>query len=95
MNAALTSPLVTFRKLFQMCPRWLHAARKQRKAVSWIEVELGEIHAMMGGDGQYPERLTVEQQGRLVIGYYQQRAEIWRHAKNDDDDEEIESGADQ
>ena len=95
MNAALTSPLVTFRKLFQMCPRWLHAARKQRKAVSWIEVELGEIHAMMGGDGQYPERLTVEQQGRLVIGYYQQRAEIWRHAKNDDDDEEMESGADQ
>jgi len=71
-GAATSSPLVTFNRLNQLVIHHLAKIRNSGKNTVWFDKLLGEVNVLLPKEG-IPSILSLEDQGRFSIGYYQQR----------------------
>jgi CRISPR-associated protein Csd1 len=76
-SLASTYPTVAFPKLIVLGQKHLRKLRRDRPAVAYrIDERMREIHNMLPPekDGPYPAKLSLEDQGLFMLGYYHQKA---------------------
>jgi CRISPR-associated protein Csd1 len=71
-GGAASSPQVVFKRLLELSVHHLSKIRNSGRSTVWLEKELGGIMALMPKEGS-PATLSLEDQGRLSVGYYHQR----------------------
>ncbi len=82
-GGASSSPHSTFPILLDNYRTHISSLRKGKKAkwvkgdskklANWLEAKVGEIVGVFDAETPFPRHLSLEEQGRFVIGYYQQR----------------------
>lgn len=80
-GAASTTPVVVFPRLLKVAQH--HASKSSRggffqKLIEEIEDGLTPANAL-------PSTLSMEQQGLFALGYYHQRADLWKKRSSSDD----------
>lgn len=87
-GAASATPHSIFPSLVKNAKHHVASLRKGKKAdwvkdaaktAGWLEKEMGEIMLSFPSNSPFPKTLTLDDQGRFVIGYYHQR-----HTKQND-----------
>ncbi|OOF80148.1 type I-C CRISPR-associated protein Cas8c/Csd1 [Rodentibacter caecimuris] len=106
-GSASTSPQYVFPRLLENYNNHIAVLRKGRGAewvkkpkstANWLEREVGEILQEFFSGEPFPRHLTLEEQGRFVVGYYHQKYTKQKEApddigsalNNENDAEEIE-----
>ena len=72
-NSANTTPSVVFPTLFNLS---IHHMSKLKDKGGYYHKLLREIYNLLGPEG-FPSKLTTEEQGRFIIGYYHQMADFY------------------
>lgn len=68
---ACTKPATVFPRLLILSQN--HMA-KSKRVVLWTK-KIGDIVDML--DGEFPSTLSIEDQGKFIIGYYQENKDLW------------------
>ena len=99
-GGASSSPHSTFPLLLDNYRTHISALRKGRKAkwvkgdpkklANWLEGKVGEIIGVFDAETPFPRHLSLEEQGRFVVGYYQQRFKKYNKQEDDNIPEDIE-----
>ncbi len=81
-GAASSTPRTVFSALVKNARNHISSLRKGKKAewvkdakstAGWLEKELGQIMLPLDSTQPFPKTLSLDEQGRFVIGYYHQR----------------------
>ena len=99
-GGASSSPHSTFPLLLDNYRTHISALRKGRKAkwvkgdpkklANWLEGKVGEIIGVFDAETPFPRHLSLEEQGRFVVGYYQQRFKKYNKQEDGNIPEDIE-----
>ena len=99
-GGASSSPHSTFPLLLDNYRTHISALRKGRKAkwvkgnskklANWLEGKVGEIIGVFDAETPFPRHLSLEEQGRFVVGYYQQRFKKYNKQEDSNIPEDIE-----
>ncbi|OSI09256.1 type I-C CRISPR-associated protein Cas8c/Csd1 [Neisseria zoodegmatis] len=99
-GGASSSPHSTFPLLLDNYRTHISGLRKGKKAkwvtgdskklANWLENKVGEIVSVFDAETPFPRHLSLEEQGRFVIGYYQQRFKKYSKQEGGDVPEDIE-----
>ncbi|EGY53774.1 type I-C CRISPR-associated protein Cas8c/Csd1 [Neisseria shayeganii] len=99
-GGASSSPHSTFPLLLDNYRTHISGLRKGKKAkwvtgdskklANWLENKVGEIVSVFDAETPFPRHLSLEEQGRFVIGYYQQRFKKYSKQEGGDIPEDIE-----
>ncbi|QLB14590.1 type I-C CRISPR-associated protein Cas8c/Csd1 [Mannheimia granulomatis] len=91
-GGASSSPHSTFPLLLDNYRTHISSLRKGKKAkwvkgdskklANWLEGKVGEIIGVFDAETPFPRHLSLEEQGRFVVGYYQQRFK--KYSKQED-----------
>lgn len=81
-STASTYPLLAFKRLEDLSHAHLKRLRRdKRSAQVAITNRISELIELLGAKGgNYPKRLSLEEQGRFIIGYHHQKADDLRQA---------------
>ena len=83
-SSACAKPSAVFPRLIEL------SVHHQRKLVNGLQVIyqklIGEIIDKL--DGQFPAALNLDDQGRFIVGYYQQNRDLWTSKENKNNDKE-------
>jgi len=83
-SSACSRPATVFPRLVELSNH--HLRRLKDKSVKSVNYYKGLLDGIMGDMGTYfPSTLSLEQQGRFILGYYQQNQVLW--TKNTDKEE--------
>jgi CRISPR-associated protein Csd1 len=91
-GAASSTPQSIFPSLLQNAKNHLSSLRKGRKAdwvkdanatAGWLDKEIGLIILSLTSDHPFPKNLTLDEQGRFLVGYYHQRYTTQNDAPQD------------
>ena len=91
-GAASSTPQRIFPSLLQNAKNHLSSLRKGRKAdwvkdanatAGWLDKEIGLIILSFTSDHPFPKNLTLDEQGRFLVGYYHQRYTTQNDAPQD------------
>lgn len=99
-GGASSSPHSTFPLLLDNYRTHISGLRKGKKAkwvkgdpkklANWLEGKVGEIIGVFDAETPFPRHLSLEEQGRFVVGYYQQRFKKYNKQEGDNIPEDIE-----
>lgn len=71
-SIASTKPDVIFPKLIKLSQfHLIHLRKINYGSSNWFENQIGDMLDSL--DGQFPGRLSLQDQGKFILGYYQQR----------------------
>ncbi len=79
-SSACSKPSTVFPKLMELSNHHI-----KKVGGSYFKSLIGEIIDPL--DGEFPTTLSLDDQGRFIVGYYQQNRELWTSKKNKDNDE--------
>jgi CRISPR-associated protein Csd1 len=86
MGTAAVTPNRVYPTLMGMCQKHLGALRRETSTTGlarMLEREFDSIFSMLpGADDAIPASMSVDDQMRFYIGYYQQRADLWTSRKD-------------
>jgi CRISPR-associated protein Csd1 len=84
-SLASTHPALAFPKLADLGMKHLRKLRRDKPGLAVVlDRELQDIHALVASsEAQFPGALSLENQGRFVIGYHHQRSKRRLQAKED------------
>ena len=86
IGAASTTPARVFPLLFQLTENHISKLRKVSPGLGVIiEKTYDSIFEVMDGARSMPKTLTADEQGQFFIGYYQQRADLWKKKQPEGD----------
>lgn len=86
--SASSKPAIVFPKLLRLAQN--HLSKVEKPTVVFYSKLIGEI--MDNIDGEFPETLLLQDQGRFVIGYYQQMQPLFTKNKNTENEKTEENG---
>lgn len=86
-STATTKPDAVFPKLIKLSQ--FHLRKLSDGLNIWFEKQIGDVLDSL--DGQFPGRLSLQDQGKFILGYYQQR-EVFYTKKIKDEDNNILEG---
>lgn len=86
--SASSKPAIVFPKLLRLAQN--HLGKVEKPTVVFYSKLIGEI--MDNIDGEFPETLLLQDQGRFVIGYYQQMQTLFTKNKNTENEKTEENG---
>lgn len=99
-GGASSSPHSTFPLLLDNYRTHISSLRKGKKAkwvkgdsrklANWLEGKVGEIIGVFDAETPFPRHLSLEEQGRFVVGYYQQRFKKYNKQEDSNIPEDIE-----
>ncbi|PJK09553.1 type I-C CRISPR-associated protein Cas8c/Csd1 [Lysobacteraceae bacterium NML95-0200] len=99
-GGASSSPHSTFPLLLDNYRTHISSLRKGKKAkwvkgdskklANWLESKVGEIVGVFDAETPFPRHLSLEEQGRFVVGYYQQRFKKYNKQEDANTPEDIE-----
>ena len=99
-GGASSSPHSTFPLLLDNYRTHISSLRKGKKAkwvkgdskklANWLEARVGEIVRVFDAETPFPRHLSLEEQGRFVVGYYQQRFKKYNKQEDSNIPEDIE-----
>lgn len=99
-GGASSSPYSTFPLLLDNYRTHISSLRKGKKAkwvkgdskklANWLESKVGEIVGVFDAETPFPRHLSLEEQGRFVVGYYQQRFKKYSKQEDAGTPEDIE-----
>ena len=72
-SSACSRPAIVFPRLMQLSQN--HQKKLSEQSQVYYQKLLGEIMSEL--DGQYPTLLSLEEQGKFIIGYYQQNRALY------------------
>jgi CRISPR-associated protein Csd1 len=73
-GAASTTPVVVFPRLLNMAQH--HASKSNRG--NFFQKLIEDISSGLQPDSAFPSTLALDQQGLFALGYYHQRADLWK-----------------
>lgn len=79
-SSACSKPSTVFPKLVELSNHHI-----KKVGGSFFKSLIGEIIDPL--DGEFPTTFSLDDQGRFIVGYYQQNRELWTSKKNKDNDE--------
>jgi CRISPR-associated protein Csd1 len=87
LNAASTSPVTVFSRILNLSV--YHIGKIEKKGLSiYLEKLKGEIINNMNSNG-IPNRLTLDDQSRFMLGYYHQNQALYTKRENEDEIETV------
>jgi CRISPR-associated protein Csd1 len=86
-NAACATPQKTFSYLLKLSNSHIKKLLREKRGLAiTLEKEKGEIFDLLdAGNGMFPVRLSLEEQGMFIGGYYHQTQEKFRAIKEKND----------
>ena len=91
-SSASSTPSRVFSALIKNGANHFAKLRKENPGLCTIlEKEMDAIFDSFEFGESFPKRLDAEDQGAFYIGYYQERADLWKSRKKDADNSEKES----
>ncbi|MDO4640085.1 MAG: type I-C CRISPR-associated protein Cas8c/Csd1 [Neisseria sp.] len=101
-GGASSTPHSTFPLLLDNYRTHISSLRKGKKAkwvkgdskklANWLERKVGEIVYVFDAETPFPRHLSLEEQGRFVVGYYQQKFKKYSKQEDGNLPEDIEQG---
>lgn len=85
-STATTKPDAVFPKLIKLSQ--FHLRKLSDGLNIWFEKQLGDVLDSL--DGQFPGRLSLQDQGKFILGYYQQREVLFAKKDKDEDNDILE-----
>lgn len=79
-SSACSKPSTVFPKLVELSNHHI-----KKVGGSFFKSLIGEIIDPL--DGEFPSTLNLDDQGKFIVGYYQQNRDLWTSKKNKNDDE--------
>lgn len=83
-SSAMETPMVTFPMLERLSSAHMRKIRIKKPRMYNLYNAL-KTEIMNKFNGNFPKRLTLEQQGEFIIGYYQQTVKLPREGKNEEE----------
>lgn len=84
-SLASTYPVAAFPRIEKLGLQHLRKLRRDpgKGAAAWaIDQRLTQLHALLTPENPYPAKLSLEEQGMFVLGYYHQKAASIAQAEN-------------
>ena len=84
--AAVATPRAVFAALMGLKNAHLKKLRRSKAALAgYFENLIDEIVSGLPADGGFPAHLSLDDQGRFIVGYHHQRSHRWAAAASDDE----------
>ena len=88
-STATTKPDAVFPKLIKLSQfHLIHLRKINDRLRIWFEKQIGDVLDSL--DGQFPGRLSLQDQGKFILGYYQQREVLFAKKDKDEDSNILE-----
>ena len=88
-STATTKPDAVFPKLIKLSQFHLIHLRKIKEGLSiWFKKQIGDVLDSL--DSKFPGRLSLQDQGKFILGYYQQREVLFAKKDKDEDNNILE-----